>query len=413
MKIAQVYKDILHIYLSDWFIKLPKAYPTSGIERVYCVLGWLFRDMINPIRTMYCKARLSEKKPENAVWLFASSNNHFRSLDFIKENITNSVFVVPHIRSLEKTDFILPYYRKVFYYPLGLLLIWELRKHKNLKYSYYRIFEAIGAYEISKSLLMKYTPKCIVFSNDHIIKHRALILAAQKLGVKTFYIQHASITKYFPKLKFDVSFLEGQDSLDKYQTIGDIYGETVLSGMPKFDSYLNFRKKDLSRIKRVGIATNMLDEMESISGLIDYLHKHLPEIQIVYRPHPLDKRILPLQSQTLKFSNSRESSPFEFMQEIDILISGDSSIHLEASLMNCPSAVFSFNKNESTLDAYDYIKKGLVKKCTPQEIVKNIERTSFDVNHEVLRYFNAAYGSNWEGSAGERILEAIKAELIE
>jgi len=56
----------------------------------------------------------------------------------------------------------------------------------------------------------------LVVANDHSYPCTTIVKAAQDEGVKTVYIQHASVSDKFPALKFDYALLEGLDSLEKY-----------------------------------------------------------------------------------------------------------------------------------------------------------------------------------------------------
>lgn len=411
MNLKDIYQDIVHIYLSEWRLMLPKEAakqsPRSHLGKIKNIFTWFIRDLLNPVRTLIAKKKHIETSPKNKPWLFASSENHFKSLNIIKNHVQESIYVIPHIRNLDQTDFIFPYYTKIFYYPIAFYLIWALRKNKNIKFLYNHIFEAVGTYEISLQVLKKYRPAFIVFANDHIIKHRALLLAAKKLDIKTFYIQHASITKYFPPLKFDYSFLEGLDSLKKYQKIGKIDGEVTLVGMAKFDGYLRNRKNHPTQTKTIGIATNTLDDINYVVDLIKYLIVKLKFVTIVYRSHPLDKRKLKELNSQVEYSDSKKSSPFQFIDGIDFLIAGDSSIHLESALMNCPSAIYAFNNNLKIFDVYDYLKTGLTKHLIKKEIVEYIIKNRFKINPAAIKYYNEAYGSPWEGHSEEKILDEV------
>ena len=62
--------------------------------------------------------------------------------------------------------------------------------------------------------------------------------------------------------------LESQASLDKYKTLGTINGKVQLIGMPKFDSYIQFRNHSTT-IKNIGICTNVFDNADDIYKMIE------------------------------------------------------------------------------------------------------------------------------------------------
>lgn len=208
--------------------------------------------------------------------------------------------------------------------------------------------------------LRLFKPKTIIFSNDHILWTRILRLAAKDAGIPTIYIQHASVTDLFPKLEFDLSLLDGQDALQKYLKKG-IEGKYELVGMPKFDKYFNNinRKK---YVETVGICTNILDDEIQIEQLCICLRNSFRKLKIYLRPHPRDNRSS-FYNELIKnyqciISNSNEENSFEFLKNVDAIIANESSIHLEAVLMNVyPVYVL---MNDSKKDHYGYIRNGLV-----------------------------------------------------
>ena len=82
----------------------------------------------------------------------------------------------------------------------------------------------------------------------------------KQLSIPTIYVQHASVTPYFPPLGFDLNLLEGQATFDQYSKNGPVPGEHKLVGMPKFDTFINFRNQS-SSVQNVGICTNKMDQM--------------------------------------------------------------------------------------------------------------------------------------------------------
>ncbi len=121
-KYINIYLDILYRYSSSNYLDvisksyLEKISPSNIFKRLWICLVWLVRDITNPILTLYLKTRIREINPKGKIWIFVASNNHFDSIGFLKETLEDAIFVVPHIHKLEMTDFIFPYYFKVFYY---------------------------------------------------------------------------------------------------------------------------------------------------------------------------------------------------------------------------------------------------------------------------------------------------------
>ena len=110
----------------------------------------------------------------------------------------------------------------------------------------------------------------------------------------------------------------------------------------------------------------------------------------------------------LNFSNSREVDSIEFLKGIDILLAGDSNIHLESIYLNIPSIYINFlNKSN---DWYGFLKeKMLYNGNSPVEIINIL--TTIKINEinvrEFGKYFNASIGSIYQGKSGSLVSEII------
>ena len=60
-------------------------------------------------------------------------------------------------------------------------------------------------------------------------------------------------------------------------------------------------------------------------------------------------------------SDPRTENAFEFISQLDVLISGNSSIHLEAFLLNLLSIYY--DNTGKYLDSYEYLKNGIATKA--------------------------------------------------
>ena len=60
-------------------------------------------------------------------------------------------------------------------------------------------------------------PEFVITSNDHNVPNRCMLAVAHHLGIKTVYLQHASVSPIFPALRVNYAFLDGQCALDIYR----------------------------------------------------------------------------------------------------------------------------------------------------------------------------------------------------
>ena len=127
---------------------------------------------------------------------------------------------------------------------------------------------------------------------------------------------------------------------------------------------------------------------------------------LILRPHPryqhLDSEWLT--KNDIAISNPKEESSFDFIANIDFMISNESAIHLDASIMYCPTVLYNISNNQ-ILDDYNFVKNNLVKLAENGNVLLNYIKNKNEIfpNKEVLQYYNASSYSHLEGNLGETI----------
>jgi len=358
------------------------------------------------------RKHLNYNRLEGKAWLFVISKNNRDVLRVLKKNIPEAVYLTYETAVSEPDDIVSLLHVRTFLHLYRFPLVWWglYKKYGKRAWSHADyIFKAIGQYEASRHFIKKYQPKYIVFANDHPPLPRAMMLAAKSLDVPTVYVQHASVTLYFPPLLFDLNLLEGQDTLNKYQENGEVQGEVRFIGMPKFDAYTHCRNTN-TRVKNIGICCNKMDEVEALNTLMAFLAERLPDVQISFRPHPTDVREFRLPVGVLR-SNATEEPIFEFLQKQDLIIAGNTSTHLEAVLLNVVSIYYEFSPYPPEVsDMYGYYKNGLVEKAnTPEHLIQLIEKQVNKKENVVQKAqpYNSVIGTAYEGKSGELAVKYI------
>ena len=338
------------------------------------------------------------KSPSSPVLFYAPTVNNMRALQTVIDNLETENIVwgdnnknLPLSRVYLKSMKRMGLFRK-FYSSSST-------KEKALIRMYYRSFmTTAGWYEVINEILDANPQiKTIVLANDHSIENRCLIELAEIKGIKTVYVQHASITEKFPPLHFTYSFLDGMDSFNKYAAIGDIQGHVIVCGSPRFDVVAQYR--NINKIYDVGIALNEMDNIEEVHSLCVYIHDNY-SLKLAVRPHPR-MRINrgDFENKGIAFSDSKSESSFSFLSKIKILIANESSIHLDAALIGTPSVLFNFSGRD-TVDWYSYLKNGLMPIChTHEELLSEI-RNPHKISEEAVRYYIASYMTKWDGKIG-------------
>lgn len=339
----------------------------------------------------------------NKTWLFCMSKNNKDSLSFLLNHMEEAVLVGHGVPVENDKMPQLPFYRSLFYfYKFPAVGAYLSKSHGSRIWSYSDlIFKTVGHYEMALKILTKYRPKSIVLANDHSELPRAMRLAAAKLKIPCIYIQHASIAHYHPHLDFDLSLLEGQDAKDKYLAKGNCEGKIKLIGMPKFDQYLPARNTS-KQVKRLGVCTNLWEETVGVESLIKEIESTFPELIISFRPHPADVRKFQFSDNIIR--STKEETAFNFLSKQDLIIAGNTSMHLEAVLLNVVSVHFEISSIKQDFhDYYGYIKNGLVPEAKSKSELLEIIAKQCKQKESVFtnaRYYNALVGTEQEGQSG-------------
>lgn len=407
----KIYDDIFYLWHSKYLTILPNR------RREYISPDELHKKIITIIKILVKDTLLLFEKnstiKDGRVVVFVSTKNNHDSVKFLDE-YGDFCFIQPitQKRNYNAVLHHINYRLKIFYDIILPLFLFRYLNNSSNKYSkrfWDYCFRGAGLYEESVRWLKKNKPKAIIFSNDHSVEQRAMLNAANKLGVPTIYIQHATVSEYFPPLKFDLSLLEGRDALNKYKSISDITGDVKLIGMPKSDEYVANRNFD-EHINRIGICYGPNETLDEVEKLVFTLSENLQQL-IYLRPHPADNRKLKNKfSENVKFSNSKTEEAFEFLSKMDCIIAGNSSIHLEAVILNVLSLYFNFNKIGEMFDYYGFIENNMsIEVKTAMDIINIIHKYESDRPTIYMRskYYNAAIGTPIEGRVKEHTINTI------
>jgi hypothetical protein len=409
-KYKEQYQDLLHIYLSDVVASFPDSakhnlYGVTFRAKVYKSLEALFKYSTDFIKWVFNYKQVPADTINGKNWLYIVGTNNYNSVAFLQESVEDCVFVSPYYYKNTKAvihRLVSPV--RIWYLlqslPLFFLLISD---KKNFRYRrcWDALFRSMGAVESALWLLKKYKPASVIFSNDHTLEPRALLLAAKQLNITTFYIQHACVRRDFPPLKFDHNLLEGQFAKDIYSEIAPISGAVHLIGIPRMDAYLP-HKNASEKVRRIGICSNLLDEPAQIEDTIWKIYDAFPDLILTYRPHPSDKRLMNIPADRLQVSDSNKESAFQFLQNQDVIIAGDTSIHYEAVMLNVNSIYFRYGDESRAGDLYLFCKNGIATEAHSIADVIAIIRPLTVKKTEVYQkacYYNAALGTAMEGES--------------
>lgn len=405
--------DLGYIYFSvglDFEKKRSKSYDKYFKGYLGGIIYFLFRFVYSLCYQGWRFPKLSKKQSQCLFVGF--SNNNRRSLEPIINSLApNSVGVLTDNRKI-------PMWRMYLHaFPYLFDFFRDIRKatpeqKEIMKLRFIFFWRGYGCPGFAQDLLDFYNPKVLVVANDHLFYYRALIKEANKRGVKTIYVQHAAVTNKFPPLEFSYSFLDGKDSFEKYKTAGNNSGNIFLLGGVRFDaiSHSAIRSIDLYR---VGVAINLLDDNELVKEICKKLKNLTTKrpIEVVLRPHPavLYKPWIEwCQTNGVSISLPSEQSSFDYLESLNLLISNQSSIHLDAAMCHIPSLIY--NLATTILeDGYGFLRNGLVKEYHSIDDVKSVIESldNFVYDVDIVRLYNGSYGSSYEGRVAPTIANVI------
>ncbi len=412
--------DINYIYsnpktLERYFVADPAGLPRKGILVRISAFFWHLLKSVNPLEWL----KQSKIKSESILF-FSISKNQRDSLVPILEYSDSAYLIGKHADYPISFTTFLAHLISLAFFPLVLNKFWQSEGY--VKEGFYYIFNkywlTYGYYASMRLWLRRLRPKALVVSNDHNMEQRAIVKAARDEGVNTIYVQHASVIDELPPLSFDYALLEGYDSLRTYDQIGDSQTKIFLIGMPKFDKYYQEINANSVAVS-IGICTNLLEPMGRADQLCKALHKKLPDRRIILRPHPQDKRVAMWTDLAVKynmdFSDSSTEDAFDFLHQVDVILAGNSSIHLEAALLNVYPIYYDFML-DPRFAKYSFLKTGLCQYVSDPETaceqIEALSRYKPQIRNRTNIYC-ATVETQYDGRSselGSKIIEEISAQ---
>lgn len=276
---------------------------------------------------------------------------------------------------------------------------------------YYKHFDAViqnfGHLEIFSSVIRENRPLSVIFSNDHLPLHRTFLWVAKNANVPSVYIQHAAVSEIFPALSFNLSFLDGDDSRNKYSFDSD--SEIHVLGSPKIDMYYQSRKFNKT-LKCIGVCYSIFDNIDTVSSTIDYLTNTFPQMTICLRSHPSEKRMLKIKNgDNINISDSKSESMLDYLLKVDFIIGGNSSFYVEATAMNVCSVYFSkFCTDPKINDYYGFVRRGLIQEVSEYSDLKSFIESEYDKDvFTKAKFYSHSINEPYEGNVAMLISEKI------
>jgi hypothetical protein len=385
----------------------------ESLTALRLILILFLQELKKIFRPVKAKGRVPDFSEKKIV--FAVTYNNYEAVKFLMDKYPDALLVTAHgyVSKIKSSIDLISFlktglsFRKFFF-----LMYLAVQKKYRLRH-FKMILSSYNYVERYTEMLTNNKPACIFISNDHYPHSRALILAAKKLGIKCFYIQHASVSEVFPPLRTSHALLYGQYSEKIYRNIKGSEGAIIPVGNHRFDSYKSsiINKKSTGR---VGVAFNTLDPISEVIDLCEYLAQYIAPEQIVLRAHPADKRKF-----SAKFSVSpKGESSLDYLKGIDILVAGNSSILLEAAAMNVHALQMYFQPvPDYFVDYYGFIRTGVATEIKARDELRSSIQTilgnkKFD-SRSKTRLYDASVGQPYEFDVENHIVAVVNGILTE
>lgn len=246
-----------------------------------------------------------------------------------------------------------------------------------------------GSFYFYRFWLKRITVKNVIVSNEHIGWHRALIMAANSLGINTIYYPHAHINKFLPRNPCKLIFLYGTSQIESLKYNAH-FSKIIIAGMSPSFAPVKIAN-GIRQVKKVGVVSNTTWSIETCEKLIFGLSS-LGYI-VYHRSHPADTRF--------KRDSSRQAL-IDYLDSIDFLIAPESSVILEGACRGKRSFILYCNDSNIIQDYYGFKSGGLVERSFNDvtELLKNLPLSVLPIDEEILRKYNHDYGRSFHRVIG-------------
>lgn len=227
--------------------------------------------------------------------------------------------------------------------------------------------------------------RVLCVASDHSPVSQAMLFVARRQGIKTCYVQHAPVTRYFPPLSFDVSFLTDRASLMSYDRAAQNERRQRPKNVIMLPPFVNpYRRPALNNYPyTIGICLSFVPKLETLERIIDEVCRHASVSDVLLRRHPRCAQDLTklLTSPKVRVLPRGESAR-DFFSVIDVALVPSSGVAIEALHSGIPT-FYTPNADEVVYDYYGFVKSGIV----PEFRFEDIENP-----YKLTEFFN----DNWE-----------------
>ena len=403
--------------------QIPKEFSHVGLRKcIFDSLRLVYYNIKKNIRMTppkYKMAGIENYKDvyDNTLLFFLTSINNQRAFEEIINKIyvreKQHIYIIKHDYDVSAFPLFWIWVVAICFLPVFWFRFLKKTRTEKLITLYYlhEFVIAPGMIWFFFNMFRRYRPKCVLMANDHSMSNKALELVCEDYGIKTIYVQHASVSFAFPELHFSYSFLDGRDTLLKYVD-GEkkCIGKVFLLGAIRYDKLSSYRKNRSEILRnRISIAINILDDNYIVNSLCNMILSHYPNIELKIRSHPTMK------GHPFVFDNKEriintcaaDEDIIDYLDSIDVQIANDSGIHFDVIEGGVKSIVYNFS-TKTFGDNYNYVKQGLIPFAeNEQQLFSYLDDKQFKIETETVRFYDESYGKSYEGKSSEIVADFI------
>jgi hypothetical protein len=306
------------------------------------------------------------------------------------------------------------YFKAILNLPRAYILSSVLRKKYKQKINGSHIVVNLALFQAATEVFRGYIKalkiKSATIVNDHSVFPLAWVYASRKEGIPSIYIQHASVSGVFPRLVVHTALLEGQHSLDTYNAIGNFSRDQRLVGIIRMDGLIGHKGGTLKKTEMVvGVCLKGWYPETLLTELVDQI-KHTHGVsQIILRPHPGSSLayLKSLERYALPISNAKIEKPIAFLRGLDVLVSGESTIILEAALMKIPTVYI--DDTVAEFDLYGYVRHNITfhaKKISDMPaIIESFTKQKVENAFTNCKYYCDSIGTSFENKSADILVK--------
>lgn len=437
---------ILNVTPEDWLEFSAGQNTETNLKRFknYNIVYSFIWQICGYLKLIFSHFKIKKSQLEKtAILFFAVTSNQFNVLSPIAKELKGLEYVFMTSKTLEKRMIaagVNSEHIEIGLKQLLLMCILHLMRLKALyrmflrkpKLFFFRgksIFSVHFWLVFHLNFLNETRPKLVLVANDHNAETRSLIEACKMMEIPIAYVQHAEVSARFHSLDFNISFLYGQHSLETYKRCET--RRSILSSPPKkryyslVGSMLSIYQKNCERKKirdknlHLGLLIKGTDD---VSDIIDYIN-HLSQYgEVIVRPHP-NMKIDEFYNELSKnyncriiLSDPRMQSAADFLSNLNVVISGNSTMLLEAAMVGV-LPVYVENMSAGVSDYYEFVKNGIaILMQSISKITENDLRMSRDYKCDpvAIQYYISTYsGPNYRNEpkfVSQKILEYLEGK---